>query len=34
METVRTIKNGHAQNRPPGVRGEITFVQNLFGLAA
>ncbi|WP_339761134.1 IS6 family transposase [uncultured Sulfitobacter sp.] len=34
METIRTIKNGHIHNRLPGVQGEITFVQNLFGIAA
>ncbi|MEP2781243.1 MAG: DDE-type integrase/transposase/recombinase [Pseudoruegeria sp.] len=34
METIRTIKNGPIQNRQPGVRGEVTFVAQLFGLAA
>ncbi|MEP6181211.1 MAG: DDE-type integrase/transposase/recombinase [Roseobacter sp.] len=34
METIRTIKNGHIQSRQPGVRGEIEFVHQLFGLAA
>lgn len=34
METIRTIKNGHIDSRPPGVRGEIAFVNTLFGLAA
>jgi IS6 family transposase len=30
IETIRTIKNGHIENRQPGVRGEIDFVRNLF----
>ena len=34
METIRTIKNGHIQNRQSGVRGEVAFVCQLFGLAA
>lgn len=34
METIRAIKNGHIQTRQPGVRGEISFVHQLFGLAA
>ena len=34
METIRTIKNGHIQNRQLGVRGEVAFVSQLFGLAA
>jgi len=34
METIRTIKNGHIQNRQPRVRGEVAFVRQLFGLAA
>ena len=34
METIRTIKNGHIEKREPGVRGEIAFVNGLFGLAA
>ena len=34
METIRTIKNGHIQNRQPRVRGEVAFVHQLFGLAA
>jgi len=32
MATIRTIKNGHIQSREPGVRGEIAFVNVLFGL--
>jgi len=34
IETIRTIKNGHVENRRPGVRGEIDFVRNLFDAAA
>ena len=34
METIRTIKNGHIQNRQSGVRGEVAFVRQMFGLAA
>lgn len=34
VEAIRTIKNGHIQTRQPGVRGEIAFVHQLFGLAA
>ena len=34
IEAIRTIKNGHVSNKAPGVRGEIAFVQNLFGEAA
>ncbi|MEP1519713.1 DDE-type integrase/transposase/recombinase [Ascidiaceihabitans sp.] len=33
METIRTIKNGHIQNRQPGVQGEVAFVRRLFDLA-
>jgi hypothetical protein len=33
METIRTIKNGHIQNQQSGVRGEVAFVRQLFGLA-
>lgn len=33
METIRTIKNGHIQSRETSVRGEIAFVNALFGLA-
>jgi len=34
VETIRTIKNGHIQNKQPSVQGEIDFVHALFGLAA
>lgn len=34
MEVIRTIKNGHIQPKQPGVRGEISFIHGLFGLAA
>ncbi|MEP5757883.1 MAG: DDE-type integrase/transposase/recombinase [Litoreibacter sp.] len=34
METIRTIKTGHIKNRQSGVRGEVAFVSQLFGLAA
>jgi IS6 family transposase len=34
IETIRTIKNGHIHSKQPGVRGEITFIHGLFGLAA
>jgi IS6 family transposase len=34
METIRTIKKGHINNKQPGVRGEIVFVNGLFGLTA
>jgi len=34
METIRTIKNGHIKSRPPGVRGEIEFMHQLFQIAA
>jgi transposase, IS6 family len=34
METIRTIKSGHIQTRQPGVRGEVAFVHQLFGLKA
>lgn len=34
METTRTIKNGHLNIKQQGVRGEITFVDYLFGLTA
>ena len=30
LETIRTIKRGHLQNRHPGVQGEIQFVSKLF----
>ncbi|MEP1765138.1 MAG: DDE-type integrase/transposase/recombinase [Sulfitobacter sp.] len=33
METTRTIKNGHNQNRQLGVRGEVTFVAQIFSFA-
>ncbi|MEP2767498.1 MAG: IS6 family transposase, partial [Paracoccaceae bacterium] len=34
METIRTIKNGHIQTRQPGVRGEVVFLAQIFGLSA
>jgi transposase, IS6 family len=34
IETIRTIKHSHISNKQPGVRGEIDFVQDLFGEAA
>jgi len=34
MEAIRTTKNGHIRTKQPGVRGEISFVHELFGLAA
>lgn len=34
MEAIRTIKNGHIQTKQSGVRGEISFVHELFNLAA
>lgn len=34
METIRAIKNGHANAKQPGVKGEIAFVSCQFGLAA
>jgi len=34
MEAIRTIKNGHINTKQPGVRSEIAFVNNLFGLVA
>ena len=34
IEAIRTIKNGHISNKVPGIRGEIDFVQKLFGKAA
>ncbi|MDW3222787.1 MAG: DDE-type integrase/transposase/recombinase [Paracoccaceae bacterium] len=34
MERIRAIKNGHIQDKQPSVRGEISLVQGLFGLAA
>ncbi|UTH46277.1 IS6 family transposase [Loktanella salsilacus] len=34
METIRTIKNGHIDTKQQGVRGEIAFVNQLFGLTA
>ncbi|MDO6591961.1 IS6 family transposase [Loktanella sp. D2R18] len=34
METIRTIKNDHIQKRQLGVRGEVAFVSQIFGLAA
>nr|WP_251363864.1 transposase [Epibacterium ulvae] len=34
METIRTTKSGHIQNRQHGVRGEVAFASQLFGLAA
>jgi len=34
METIRTIKNGHVNTKQQGVRGEIAFVDQLFGLTA
>ena len=34
IETIRTIKNGHVENRRRGVRREIDFVRTLFEAAA
>ncbi|MEO9894826.1 MAG: IS6 family transposase [Paracoccaceae bacterium] len=34
METIRTIENGHIQTRQPGVRGEVAFAAQIFGLSA
>ena len=34
IETIRTIKKGHIENKAPGVRGEIAFVHRLFDIAA
>ncbi|MEP2783671.1 MAG: DDE-type integrase/transposase/recombinase [Pseudoruegeria sp.] len=34
LETIGIIKNGHINNRLPGVRGQIAYVQNWFGRAA
>jgi IS6 family transposase len=34
IETIRTIKNGHINTKQPSVKGEISFVNSLFGLAA
>ena len=34
MEAIRTIKNGNIQPKQLGVRGEISFIHELFGLAA
>ncbi len=30
IETIRMIVKGSAYNRTPGVRGKITFIENLF----
>ena len=34
IKTIRTIKNGHVENRSTGVRGEIDFVLTLLDAAA
>jgi len=34
IEAIRTIKHGHVHGKEPGVKGEIRFVESLFGLAA
>ncbi len=34
IEAIRTIKRGHVVGRHDGVKGEISFVNSLFGLAA
>lgn len=34
IEAIRTIKNNHIRNINPGVKGEIEFVNNLFGVEA
>lgn len=33
IETIRTIKRGHIQDRNPGIRGEIQFISQLFEIA-
>ena len=33
IETIRTIKRGHIHNKQPGVKGEITFISQLFDAA-
>lgn len=33
IETIRTINRGHIQDRNPGIRGEIQFISQLFGIA-
>jgi IS6 family transposase len=34
IETIRTIKRGHIYKKPPGVKGEIAFIRQLFEHAA
>lgn len=34
VEAMRTIKRGHVHGKAPGVPGEVSFVNGLFGLAA
>lgn len=34
IETIRTIKRGHIYDKPPGVKGEILFVEKLFPVSA
>ena len=34
IETIRTIKRGHIHHKRPGVKGELTFIANLFAAAA
>ncbi len=34
IEAIRTIKRGHVHGRTDGIVGEVSFVNELFGLAA
>ena len=34
LETMRTIKHGHVRHRVSGIKGEIAFIAEMFGLSA